>query len=354
MENDAAAERKPGQEASANGTGWDDKPDSAEVILALAERIGDQQRRIAASANSGLQAQVDRGQHQKQHLGARGTLRIFEEIPEVLKKGPLATPFAAAVACRFSSGQPCPFADQNADVRGVALKFFTPSGVETDLLMTNEGGRSHARTATQFMDFADVLVARIEQGAVGALQTLTSELRDSRLGPLEVASIVGILTKETVLHSVDSLATERYWGSVVALDDVAIKYSLHPHDTTPPGTDADAHADDYLRLDLQNRLQKGPIKWQLCVQTFVNEKETPINDASIAWAGAPIPVGELEISSAPSAADELLIKQMAFNPGNGFAPLGITHARVVIYAHSAKNRAARGVLSSDEARRFLA
>lgn len=353
MENDASRIGEPSQATGTGGTGWEDKPDSPAVLLALAERIGDQQRRLAASPNAGLNGQVDRGQHQKQHLGVRGTLRIFEQIPDALKKGPFAAPLVCPVACRFSGGQPCPFSDQDADVRGVALKFFTPLGTETDLLMTNEGGRSHARAATPFMDFADVLVARIEHGASGALKVLTSELLERKLGPVEALNIFAILTKEVVLHSVESLATEHYWGSVVALDDVAIKYSLHPHATTRPGTEANDKADDYLRQDLRNRLKTGPVKWQLSVQSFVNEQETPVNDASIAWAGTPIPVGELEIDSVPTDAEESLVNQMAFNPGNGFSPLGITHARQSIYAASVRNRAARGLLGSDEARRFL-
>jgi len=45
---------------------------------------------------------------------------------------------------------------------------------------------------------------------------------------------------------------------------------------------------------------------------------------------------------------------MAFNPGNGFDPVGITHARVDVYAASARNRAGRGLLSSTQAREFLA
>ena len=45
---------------------------------------------------------------------------------------------------------------------------------------------------------------------------------------------------------------------------------------------------------------------------------------------------------------------MAFNPGHGFDPLGITHARVDVYAASARNRADRGLLSTEAARAFLA
>lgn len=353
MEDDPLQQRRTAEGPDAIGRGWEDRHESEEVILALARRIGEQQRRLAASINSGLQGKVDRAQHQKQHLGVRGTLRILDDIPPAVNRGPFAMPGPRPVACRFSSGQPCPFSDHDPDVRGVALKLFTPQGVETDFLMTNEGGRSHARTASQFMDFADILVARIEQGASGGLQMLVAELRAGKLEPRELTHIVSILAQETILRRVDSLATEQYWGSVVALGDVAFKYALLPHATTTRGTDGDAQDDDYLRQDLRNRLKVGPVRWQLCVQPFLDEQQTPVNDASIAWAGTPIAVGELQIGAEPSAADEAIIKQMAFNPGNGFAPLGITRARQDIYSASARNRRERGLLSSDQARHFL-
>lgn len=341
------------------GAGWIDQPEDAQVIALLVEKIKAQQATIAASGTTHLNGRVDRGQHQKQTLGAFGTLRIFESIPTALKQGPFAKEddlersLCYRVACRFSNGQPCPFSDQAADVRGVAIKFFTAQGIETDLLMTNEGGRSHARNAVQFMDFADILVAQIAKGALGAVEEASTELLSGKLGPVETARIVAILAKETTLHSVESLTTERFWGSVVKLGAAAIKYSLRPEDTTAQGTNGDRESDDYLREDLLNRLTTGPLKWQLCVQFFVDEESTPVNDASVAWAGTPIPVGVLEITSPPSVADEARINQMAFNPANGFEPLGITHARKDVYAASAANRKDRGVLSSDEARRCI-
>ena len=75
-----------------------------------------------------------------------------------------------------------------------------------------------------------------------------------------------------------------------------------------------------------------------------------MNDASIVWEGPTVVIGELEILSAPSAEDEAAINQMAFNPGNGFEPLGITHARKAVYTASAAGRRDRGLLSSTEAR----
>jgi hypothetical protein len=334
------------------GTGWTDNAPSKPELEALVSKIGDQQRRVAASTNAHLDGQMDRGQHQKQLFGAFGTLRIFEGLPSALTFGLFAKAATYRVACRFSNGQPCPFADHMADLRGVAIKLFTADGIETDLLMTNEGGRSHARNAAQFVDFADVLVAQIERGMLGLAFELTSEVVSGKLGLLETGRMLQILSGATLRH-VNSLAAEHYWGSVVKLGTAAIEYSLHPDAQTEPGTKANASADDYLGEDLRNRLSQGSVKWQLSAQLFVDEQSTPVNDASVAWDAPLVVVGELEISAAPSADDETSIGRMAFNPAHGFEPLGITRAREVVYAASAKNREARGLLTSEQARRML-
>jgi hypothetical protein len=239
-------------------------------------------------------------------------------------------------------------------VRGIALKFFSPQGVETDMLVTNEGGRSHARDAESFMAFADILVAKIEKGATGAFNELLRELREGKLTKGEAGHIGAVLLKEVGLHSVRSLSLESYWGSVVKLGDAAFKYSLRPHPDTPTSVASDGNGPDYLRDELLSRLARGPVKWQLCVQLFVDESHTPVNDAATVWSSAPAVVGELALATAPSADDERTVNQMAFNPGHGFDPLGITHARVDVYAASAQNRADRGLLSTEAARAYLA
>jgi hypothetical protein len=342
-----------------NGTGWVDQSDDADAIAMLVDKVRAQQNAIAASAHTALDGRIDRAQHQKQLLGAVGVLRIFDTLPAIARAGPFLKRAAAGepveyrVACRFSNGQPCPFADTAADVRGVALKFFTDEGTQTDLLMTNEGGRSHARNAVQFMAVADIIVAKLANGVAGGLTKASRELLTGEIGPVEAARILAILVNETKVHTVESLATERYWGSVVQLGAAAVKYSLHPHETSPTGTAADRSGEHYLREDIVNRLAEGPVKWQLCLQLFIDEDSTPVRDASVAWKAPLVPLGELEISAPPSSADEACISQMAFNPANGFRPLGITHARKDVYAASAANRKDRGLLSGEAARAFL-
>ena len=358
MQNDIPADTA-SEDSQPTGGGWVDQPDDDATLARLVEKITAQQHALASSSHTQLDGRIDRGQHQKQVFAAFGTLRIVGTLPPALKAGPFThvdpsgQPPVYRVACRFSNGQPCPFADSNPDVRGVAVKFFTADGRETDLLMTNEGGRSHAKNAEQFMSFADIIVAQLANGVGAGLAQGARELLHGELGPLEAAHVAGILTETTLLHKVDSLATEQFWGSVVQLGNAAIKYALQPHDDALPGTDADPASGDYLRDDLLNRLKQRPLKWKLVAALFVDEKSTPVNNASVVWKSPAIVIGELEIDSMPSVQDETCIRQMAFNPANGFEPLGITHARKAVYAASAANRKERGLLSREEARQCI-
>lgn len=331
--------------AAAGGAG------SEETYRPLIEKIGLQQRSIASKILN-LPGTVDRGQHQKQILGAFGTLQIFDRLPEGASLEPIA-PGKYTVACRISNGQPCPMADQKMDVRGIAVKFFTESGEEIDLLTTNEGGRSHARDASIFMHIADIIVENIVNGPVGFLRSSLSKWLGGVLSPIDEARAFWIILRETKLRKVETITRERFWGSVVMLGNTPAKYSLQPHESTPPGTRADRSDPNFLRTDLETRLREAPIKFALCIRFFVDEKTTPVDDASVAWPVDPaqiLQIGELEIPAAPVADDEEVIRRMAFNPGHGFAPLGITHARRAVYAASALNRQA---LSTEETRRVF-
>lgn len=323
-----------------------------EVIAALVDKIGVHQRRAAEKIPE-LHGATGRAQHQKQILGAFGTLRIFDAIPARAQYGPFASPGKYTVACRFSNGQPCPMADQKMDVRGIAVKFFMSDGLEVDLLVTNEGGRSHARTAVMFMNIADIILENLINGPIGFLRASLAKWLGHTLSPNEEARAFWILLNETGFRKVESLATERFFGSVIRLGGCPVRYGLLPHTSTASGTKRDRREPNYLRTDLEARLDEGPIKYDLCLQCFVDEATTPVNDASVAWPAGPedlIQVGELEISGPPSADDENAIQSMAFNPGYGFEPLGITHARKAVYEASARNRRA---ISSEEAKRHL-
>jgi hypothetical protein len=206
-------------------------------------RIGEQQAK--ATTDTALHGRIDRGQHKEQLLGAWGVLRIYDSIPEEARSGAFSTPGTFVTACRFSNGQPCPFKDQAPDARGLAAKYFTRAGVETDLVATNEGGRSHARNAAEFMNVAELLVdLDIPDGKIQAVKDLLQQLLRREIGPVSGAHVAAILTKETVLRRVSTMTTEAFWGSVVQLADYAVKYALQPDPETSRQTDADHNSPD--------------------------------------------------------------------------------------------------------------
>jgi catalase len=166
-------------------------------------------------------------------------------IPSEAKLGPFAVAGEHLAAVRFSNGQPVTFDDHARDVRGVAVKFFTDEDTETDLLLTNEGGRSHARDAKEFGEIAGIVVDAIANGAVRGLGDLTTDLLERKLTVSEAIRVFEILVKEIALHKVESLVTERYWGSVVKLGQSAVKYSLQPHPSTIAGTDGDRNGPEF-------------------------------------------------------------------------------------------------------------
>jgi catalase len=335
--------------AQPDGTGWVDRPDPPALRAQLSERVAAQQR-CAAARNPSLAGRLDRAQHQKQLLGALAELKVDSGLPDALRLGPFQLGRSYRAAVRFSNGQPCPFRDQAPDVRGVAVKFFAHDGGETDLLLTNEEGKSHARSGAPFLDFADILLAAQLQGQrLSAFKVLAQAVRRGTLSVYEAARGTAILLKATS-RPVQSCATETYVGSPAHHGALAIRHVLRPHPQTQRRALGDTAHANYLREDLEARLAQAPVRFELGVQIFRDEQSTPINDASIAWNAPFVRVGELVLTGLPSADDEQLVQRLAFNPANGFGSLGITHTREDAYRVSAHNR---GAASSEEARHAL-
>ena len=332
------------------GRGWQsfERHESPEAIARLVERMSALQH-AAVSACPHAGGRLARGQHKKQLLGALGTLRIHDDVPTGARSGPFSAPGSYHVACRISNGQPCAFDDHEPDVRGVALKFFDARGRESDVLVTREGGRTHAKDATDFVAVAEVLMART---AGGTLRSLSQAVKEVLRGNIDLAAELKaglILTTDVVFSRIESTACEDYWGSVVSLGECAFKHVLvhDPSASAAPKTSA-TNARDYLRQDLLQRLQAAPLRFTLCLQFYANETATPINDASKVWEAPLVPVGDLELPRVPTAEEEQAIDALAFNPANGFTPLGLTVARAAAYAASARARGAQ-----DLARRLL-
>ena len=103
----------------------------------------------------------------------------------------------------------------------------------------------------------------------------------------------------------------------------------------------------YLREKLREGLRAAEVCFDFCIQLFVDDMRTPIEDAYIEWKESdapPIPIATLII---PKQELDLQLQQdmehMAFNPWNtaDFTPLGLINlARKKVYDASATNRGA--------------
>ena len=218
---------------------------------------------------------------------------------------------------RFSNaagtGQP----DTKPDLRGVALRVHVSPEESHDLLMTNFPV-SHARNARQFVEFAKAT-------AGGRLSQLLGILRLIRLFGLRetMRMLRNVLTARG--RTVSSVATETYWsrGAHRWGPTLAVRYLLRPAPDTVPAPRPPTDDPDYLSTEAARRLARGDVRFELCIQRYVDEKSTPIEDTAVEWkerVSPAEPVAVLTIARGDlSTADALAQAQII--DGDGVQPV---------------------------------
>jgi hypothetical protein len=288
-------------------------------------------------------ATVDRAFHAKATLAVENAELLFrDDLPDELRRG-FARPGARyRVTVRLSNAANCARPDYAPDMRGIALRIHVADGEQHDLLATNFPV-SHARNARQFVKFA---VAT----AGGRLSRLTGVVGLAfTLGPLETLRILRNIS--AARRPARSVALETYWSrGAMRWGDLAVRYLLRPASGTPDAPDPPAKDPEFLSKEITQRLAKGDIQFELCLQQYVDDLATPIEDTSVAWAeaeAAPVPVALLTIPSTNpgTAAARVLARSidgLAFNPWNTteeFRPLGnLNRARKSAYSAGASHR----------------
>src|SRR5262249_2558024 len=151
-----------------------------------------------------------------------------------------------------------------------------------------------------------------------------------------------------------TLAGVRFYTAVpIRMGEHAGKLSLIPADPVAAVSSAAAAAGpDALADDLAARLAAGPLRYDLAVQLYRNDRDTPIEDASVEWKDdvAPwIKVGRLTIDrqdtrGAGGRKVAEYVERLSFDPWHALVehrPLGdIMRARNVAYRVSTKERGA--------------
>jgi hypothetical protein len=298
----------------------------AEALVAL-------QRQVSAKHGPG------RALHRKQHLGLRATLDVLDGLPEHARHGLFAAPRRYDARVRLSNGSPHHGKDKKPDVRGFAIRV---EGVSGDGAL---GGTTSAQCFllinaasapfTDVDDFMGVVLAsaRSDFAVLGYLIK-----KHGLFGGLKRG---GALNKSFARPFAGFALQPMHSGAPIACGPYAAKVRLLP----AGNADAPAAQRTDWAADIRARLAAGPLRWDLQLQFFVDDKLTPIEDPRVDWPEAEAPfvtVARLEVPAQDAAAGADETDRTIFDPWQALAahrPLGqMMRARKVAYFASQKER----------------
>lgn len=320
-------------------------------------------RKVVRQAAEDRDGAPIRPQHAKQLAGIkRAEFRVAPDIAVDLQAGFLQPGRVYPAFVRFSNaaGQIRP-SDAVGDLRGLAIRVLPDTGDAHDWLMTN-AEEHHARDATEAMavttafagsslitkalkrlfDERDDWPGLVRKMAVTADKMAGLRRLFAKLGP-DAAAIVRILSRQTK-QSVPSLATETFWSRApIAIGPVAGKYLVRPQLPKEPGDTPES-----LHHELAQRLRRGPVAFDFCLQRYQSAETTPLENARPAWKTAPEKIGELvlpaqDLNDATAQEASRMINSLNFSPWQlnspAFVPLGnMNRARKLVYLASARER----------------
>jgi len=325
-----------------------------EIFDDLAKRI-QQMQDTARRQNPG--AGVRRGFHAK-GTGLRAAFQVNENIPAPLQVGLFQPGAGYSSLVRFSNARGEVLGDLGKDQRGIAIRIKTVSGDTLsprddsnlqDFLMTNTPV-SFARNPVQFIEVGEILLG----GIARVIPRLVK-----RYGFTEARRILGVFLAPILSFKPFQMNT--YWSRTsYQFGERAVRFLIRPSAGSATWsttrqitgvlrsfTQGPSGREHYLREKLLEALKTGDLRFDFCVQLFVDEKRTPIEDAYLEWKESdspPVEIGTLIIPR--QDLDPQLQKEMelmAFNPWNtkDLLPLGaINLARKKVYDSSASHRGA--------------
>jgi hypothetical protein len=304
------------------------------IIKLLAMHIHIVQKRNRRAAK---EDHYDRAFHAKITAGiTNAEFRVSADIPEALRVGYLQPGAVYPTTIRFSNASGTVKADTEADLRGAALRV-KALGANHDLLMTNAAA-SHARDPRQFIIFAMAMA--------GSKLFLLPRLIIG-VGLFEAIRMLATVIKQSK-RPVESLATETFWSrSAYTCGERAYRFMIVP---TQDGESLVPKGPEFLSLELAERLKRGPVVFNYCIQLFRNEQTTPIEDGIAEWKESDSPaitiaqivIPQQDLGSEEAVAAKAAVNALEFNPWNtteDFRPLGsLNRARSPVYEASQELR----------------
>jgi hypothetical protein len=231
---------------------------------------------------------VKRAQHAHAlYATTQGKLKVPDNVPEAIAKGPFTPGAELRALVRISSVSGTVQKDGEKDLRGFALRLTDDKGHVQDLMMN---------TSEAFM-------AKDAQGAIVGVRVRgqgPAQLAKAVLtGDMSLGDAIHLAKAgKEVLSNNTSVAAHTFWSRTpFQLGDKAVKLRLVPVD--PHSNQPLVHGNSELTDDMRMRLQHEPVKYLLQVQGYMNERDTPMNDATKPWKSDFVTVGELTLPQLP-------------------------------------------------------
>jgi len=314
-------------------------PDESARFARYAEQFVDMQKRKSAKYGKG------RALHRKQLLGLHAKFEVLADLPAHARHGLFARTGSHDAWVRLSNGGTDRARDATPDIRGFAIKVRGVHGPGAlgntteaqDFLLINQEKFAFPKS-DEFVG----LVMAASRGNGTLLKYLVG--RYGLLGALKFMAKFAA----TMGRKFSGFATERmYSATPIACGPYATRVRLLPGRDQPL---ADASKD--WAADFGRQLAGGPLVHELQLQFFVDERRTPIEDASVDWdedvapcrtvARLTIPQQALDDAAATAFAKE--VEQAVFDPWDALAehrPLGdVMRARKAVYFASERTRGA--------------
>jgi hypothetical protein len=322
-------------------TDWKEQiaPDEAQRFEDYGQQFAELQRRKNKKYGAG------RALHRKQITAAKGQLNVLGDLPEFARHGLFAKRAQFDVWVRLSNGSPEHASDRIPDIRGFAFKVF---GVQGDSALGN--GRAVSQdfaliNQEQFAfpksdEFIDFVMAAAKGGAALLKHMLL------RYGVLRGSWRMAKMFKTVAKPFTGFADTAMFSAAPIACGPYAVRVRLVPAPSNKiplTGIQTDWNA------DFSGRLARQSLQWELQLQPFVNEKITPIEDASVNWPTPYTTVARLTLPMQDTSTREAIAfaeraEAGVFDPWQALAahrPLGdVMRARKVVYFTSQQGRGA--------------
>jgi len=327
-----------------------------EMFEDLAKRIKQMQAAAKEKAQKkNASATLKRGFHAK-GTGIRAKFKVYPNLPKDLQVGFFQPNTEYEALVRFSNARGEVLGDLAKDQRGAAIRVKTIQGKSLipddysdiqDFLMTNTP-ISFARNPVQFIEVGEILLGGTAMAPFRLIR---------KYGFKEARRILGVFL--VPLISFNPFQMNQYWSRTsYKFGERSVRYLVRPAEGSKVISSSEKffgvlrsifqgtpQKENYLREKLREALQENDLRFDFCIQLYVDDKRTPIEDAYIEWLESdspPIPIATLTISK--QDLDEKLqtdMENMAFNPWHtkDFTPLGLINlARKKVYDSSAMNR----------------